>query len=54
MRCQRSGARGVGVDVEDFACGSVGIQICDCGSSRAAIVQEDERDVVRLLICFSD
>ena len=52
LRCQRSGTRRVGVDVEDFACGTVGIQVCDCGGSGAAFVQEDERDVVRLLKLF--
>lgn len=52
MRCQRNGARRVGVDVEDFACGTVGVQVCNRGSSGAAFVQEDERDVVRLaLLC---
>lgn len=36
--CQRSSARRVSVDIEDFACTSVGIQICDCGGSGAAFV----------------
>ena len=49
LRCQRSGARRVGVDVEDFACCTVGIQVCDCGGSGAALVQEDESNVIRLL-----
>ena len=48
MRCQRSGARRVGVDVENFASGSVGIKICNSGSNGTAVIQEDERDVVRL------
>lgn len=48
MRCQRSGARRVGVDVENFASGSVGIKICNSGSSGTAFIQEDERDIVRL------
>ena len=46
--CQRSGARCIGEDVEDFTCGSIGIQICDCGGSGTAFIQEDECDVVRL------
>ena len=48
MRCQRSGARRVGVDVENFASASVGIKICNSGSNGTALIQEDERDVVRL------
>ena len=52
MRCQRSGARCVGVDVENFACGTVGIQVCDCGGSGAALVQKDERYVVRLAFLY--
>lgn len=52
LRCQRSGAWRVGVDVEDFACGTVGIQICDCGGSGAALVQKDERYVVRLAFLY--
>ena len=52
MGCQRSGARRVGVDIEDFAYGTVGIQICDCGGSGTAFIQEDERDVVRLFELF--
>ena len=48
MRCQRSGARRVGVDVENFASGSVGVKICNSSSSGTAFIQEDERDVVRL------
>lgn len=52
MRCQRSGARRVRIDVEDFACGTVGVQICDRGGSRATIIQEDERDVVGLALLY--
>lgn len=50
--CQRSSARRVSVDIENFACSSVGVQICDCGGSGAAFVQEDERDVVGLIDRF--
>ena len=54
LRCERGCARCVSVDVEDFACGTVGIQVCDCGGSGAAFVQEDERDVIRLWIFVSN
>ena len=53
MRCKRGSARRVSVDVEDFACGAVGIQVCDCGGSSTAFVQEDECDVIRLWIFLS-
>lgn len=52
IECQRSGARRVSVNVEDFPCSSVGIQICDGGGSGAAFIQEYERDVVRLVDSF--
>lgn len=53
MRCERSSARRVGVDVEDLACGTVGIQVCDCGGSGVCFVQEDECDVIRLEILLA-
>lgn len=38
----------VGVDIETFASGSVGIEICNSSSISTAFIQEDERDVVKL------
>ena len=52
MRCQRSSARRVGVNVENFASGSVSIEICNGSSSGTAFVQEDERDIIRLFNLF--
>lgn len=54
MSCQRSGARRVGIDIKDLASGTVSVQVCDCGGSGAAFVQEDERDIVRLASFISD
>ena len=54
MRCEGSSARRVSKDVEDFAYGTVGIQVGDCSGSGAAFVQEDERDVIRLWIFVSN
>ncbi len=54
MSCQRSGARRVGIDIKDLARGAVSVQVCDCGGSGAAFVQEDERDIVRLASFISD
>lgn len=52
LRCQRSGARRVRINVQDLACGTVGIQVCDCGGSGIAFLQEYECYVVRLAILY--